>query len=61
MALRKLNLQKMSRNTEANKKRVKAKKAQQRKKVKDAEAERKARLKQINKQFNEKNKTNDNE
>jgi len=51
----------MSRNTEANKKRVKAKKAQQRKKVKDAEAERKARLKQINQQFNEKNKANDNE
>jgi len=46
----------MSRNTEANKKRVKAKKAQQRKKVKDAEAERKARLKEIIQQMNEKEK-----
>ncbi|GEM51518.1 hypothetical protein HX001_09995 [Empedobacter brevis] len=45
----------MSRNTEANKKAVKAKKAQKRKKVKDAEAERKARLKEISKQFNAKN------
>ncbi|WP_282628541.1 hypothetical protein [Empedobacter sedimenti] len=48
----------MSRNTDANKKAVKAKKAQKRKKVKDAEAERKARLKAINKQFNEKDKQN---
>ena len=46
----------MSRNTEANKKRVKAKKAQQRKKVKDAEAGRKARLKEIIQQMNEKDK-----
>ena len=46
----------MSRNTEANKKRVKEKKAQQRKKVKDAEAGRKARLKEIIQQMNEKDK-----
>ena len=46
----------MSRNTDANKKAVKAKKAQKRKKVKDEEAERKARLKEINRIFNEKNK-----
>ncbi|MBS7332559.1 hypothetical protein [Faecalibacter bovis] len=46
----------MSRNTEANKKRVKAKKAQQRKKVKDAEAERKARLKEIIQKMNEQEK-----
>lgn len=49
----------MSRNTEANKKRVKAKKAQQRKKVKDAEAERKARLKEIIQQMNKKEESND--
>jgi hypothetical protein len=46
----------MSRNTDANKKAVKAKKAQKRKKVKEEEAERKARLKEINRLFNEKNK-----
>lgn len=45
----------MSRNTEANKKAVKAKNAQKRKKAKDAEAERKARLKEISKQFNQQN------
>ena len=49
----------MSRNTEANKKRVKAKKAQQRKKVKDAEAERKARLKEIIQQMNKKEESKD--
>ena len=46
----------MSRNTDANKKAVKAKKAQKRKKVKDEDAERRARLKEINRIFNEKNK-----
>ncbi|GGF02889.1 hypothetical protein SAMN05443634_11148 [Chishuiella changwenlii] len=46
----------MSRNTEANKKRVKAKKAQKRKKEKDHEAGRKARLKEIIQQMNEKEK-----
>lgn len=51
----------MSRNTEANKKRVKAKKAQQRKKQKDAEAERKARLKEIIQQMNEKDKNTEEE
>lgn len=51
----------MSRNTDANKKAVKAKKIQKRKKVKDAEAERKARLKAINQQFNEKNQTKEDE
>jgi hypothetical protein len=51
----------MSRNTEANKKRVKAKKAQQRKKVKDAEAGRKARLKEIIQQMNEKEKKSNEE
>ena len=49
----------MSRNTEANKKRVKAKKAQQRKKVKDAEAERKARLKEIIQEMNKKEESKD--
>jgi hypothetical protein len=49
----------MSRNTEANKKRVKAKKAQQRKKVKDAEAGRKARLKEIIQEMNKKEESKD--
>ena len=49
----------MSRNTEANKKRVKAKKAQQRKKVKEAEAGRKARLKEIIQQMNKKEESKD--
>jgi len=51
----------MSRNTEANKKKVKAKKAQQRKKVKEAEAGRKARLKEIIQQMNEKEKKSNEE
>ena len=49
----------MSRNTEANKKKVKAKKAQQRKKVKEAEAGRKARLKEIIQQMNKKEESKD--
>jgi len=46
----------MSRNTDANKKLHKKKLDQKKRKVQEAEAERKARLKSINQQFNEKNK-----
>ncbi|MFV0180156.1 hypothetical protein OBK28_11310 [Empedobacter falsenii] len=46
----------MSRNTDANKKAHKKKLDQKKRKVQDAEAERKARLKEINQQFNDKTK-----
>ena len=51
----------MSRNTDANKKAHKKKLDQKKRKVQEAEAERKARLKQINQQFIEKNNSKNEE